>query len=428
MNGHYERPKGIILCAFKGGFMNKTKSAVALLFVIFLMAFPASVQADREQCTAAVISPLATADGAPILWKNRDTGTLSNKVVYVKAVPFNYLALVNAGSTSGRHAWAGLNSAGFAIMNTVAYNLPEKPGEVNDLEGIIMADALRACRTVEDFEEYIRANLGPELGSWANYGVMDASGKAFIYEVHNNGYEKFDAASASDGYLVVTNFARSGKENKGAGYLRFERASQLFQSLPAKQIAFQDILSRFTRDIGHVLLRHPALSDLKSLPDGENRWLYSRDCIDRPITSAAVVMVGKNPLNPDSLATMWVIPGEPLCAVAVPLWVEAGSCPKSMWDGQEAPMWQESLRIKDILRPLKEGNKRDYINLTRLDNTDGKGYLPLLRKTEEEIIKTTLKFLNENRTSTELAAFEEKMVEKALSTLKKIPSSRTDKD
>jgi hypothetical protein len=408
--------------------MKQTKSAIVLLFVISLLAFPASDRSEREQCTAAVISPLATADGAPILWKNRDTGTLSNKVVYVKAVPFNCLVLVNAGSTSGRHAWAGLNSAGFAIMNTVAYNLPEKPGEVNDLEGIIMADALRICRTVDDFEEYVRANLGPELGSWANYGVMDASGKAFIYEVHNHGYEKFDAASASDGYLVVTNFARSGKENKGAGYLRFERASQLFQSLPEKQIAFQDILSHFTRDIGHVLLRHPSLPDLKSLPAGENRWLFSRDCIDRPITSAAVVMVGKNPSNPDSLATMWVIPGEPLSAVAVPLWVEAGSCPKSLWEGEEAPMWQESLRIKDILRPLKEGNKRDYINLTRLDNADGTGYLPLLLETEKEIIKTTLKFLNENRTSAELAAFGEKMVEKALSTLKKIPSSRTDKD
>jgi len=112
--------------------------------------------------------------------------------------------------------------------------------------------------------------------------------------------------------------------------------------------------------------------------------------------------------------------------VAIPLWVEAGSCPKSLWEGEEAPMWQETLRIKEILRPLKEGNKRDYINLTRLDNADGTGYLPLLLGTEEEIIKTTLKFLNKSRTSTELAAFEEKMVGKALSALKKIPTSRTD--
>jgi hypothetical protein len=58
----------------------------------------------------------------------------------------------------------------------------------------------------------------------------------------------------------------------------------------------------------------------------------------------------------------------------------------------------------------------------------GTGYLPLLLETEEEIIKTTLKFLNKYRTSTELVAFEEKMVEKALSILKRIPSSRTDSD
>lgn len=58
----------------------------------------------------------------------------------------------------------------------------------------------------------------------------------------------------------------------------------------------------------------------------------------------------------------------------------------------------------------------------------GTGYLPLLLETEEEIIKTTLKFLNKHRTSTELVAFEEKMVGKALSILKRIPSSRTDSD
>lgn len=408
--------------------MKKTKQAIFLLFVLSLLLLPISVRADKEQCTAAVISPLATVNGAPIIWKNRDTGTLSNKVVHVQAAPFSYLALVNAGSPSGRHAWAGLNSAGFAIMNTVAYNLPEKPGEMSDLEGIIMADALRTCRTVEDFEKYIQANLGSDLGSRANYGVMDASGDAFLYEVHNHGYEKFDAASTPDGYLVVTNFARSGKRNEGAGYIRFERAKRLFQSLPEKQITFQEIISHFTRDIGHVLLQHPALHDLKSLPAGENRWLYSSDCIDRPSTSAAVVVVGKNPGEHDSLATMWVIPGEPLCAVAVPLWVEAGICPKSLWEGEEAPIWQESLRIKDILRPQKEGNKKNYISLTRLDNAGGTGYLPLLLETESEIIKTTLKFLSENRTSDELAAFQEKMVEKALSILKRIPSSKTDND
>jgi hypothetical protein len=390
------------------------------LVLIFYGTLFSWIQDGREQCTSAVISIQATADGVPILWKNRDTGTLSNKVVYVKETPYCYLALVNADCPSGRHCFAGLNSAGFAIMNTVAYNLPQKSGEMQDLEGIIMADALRTCESIEDFEDYLKDNLGPNLGSWANFGVIDASGKAYLFEVYNHGYQKIDSASTVEKYLVVTNYARSGTPEKGAGYLRFERASQLFHELPRNQIDFQDILCRFTRDVGHVLLKHPLLGELKNISTSEDFWIYSRDCINRPYTSAAVVIVGKNPSDKHSLATMWVIPGEPLTAIAVPLWVEAGSSPEVLWKGKEAPMWQESLRIKDIIRPYREGNKGDYLNLTRLDNSGGKGYLPKILKTEQEIIKLTKEFLKKKHTPQELAAFQEKMAEKALSTLKSI--------
>jgi len=58
-------------------------------------------------------------------------------------------------------------------MNTVTYNLPEIAGEAEDLEGTIMADALRTFRTVEDFASYLEANRGDHLGSLANFGVID---------------------------------------------------------------------------------------------------------------------------------------------------------------------------------------------------------------------------------------------------------------
>ena len=102
----------------------------------FLLAAPAVFGENRaEQCTAAVISPAASAAGGAVLWKNRDTAVLSNKVVFVRETPYSYAALINAEGASGRQAWAGLNSAGFAVMNTVAYNLPQKSGELQDLEG-----------------------------------------------------------------------------------------------------------------------------------------------------------------------------------------------------------------------------------------------------------------------------------------------------
>ncbi len=388
--------------------------------ILALMVAGLLAAAGREQCTSAIVSPLASADNRPLLWKNRDTDALSNKVVYVHDCPYAYLALTDADDASGRKCFAGLNAAGFGIMNTVAYNLPEEADETKDLEGIIMADALRTCRTVDDFEDYIKANLGPKFGSLANFGVIDASGGAVLFEVHNHGYQKYDAADATEKYLVNTNFSRSGKPGTGAGYLRFERAEALFKQFPPHGVAYQDILGRFTRDLGHVLLHYPELDELKTIPVNEDHWLYSGDCINRHSTASAVVMVGRQPDDSLSPATLWVIPGEPVCAIALPVWVEAGCSPDPLWNGPEAPLWKESRRIKDIIRPLKDGNNDNYLNATRLDNASGTGFLPLLRSTEKDIMARTVTFLQTRHTAVELADFQRQMAEKALAVMQSI--------
>ncbi|MCU0289395.1 MAG: hypothetical protein MUF15_23735 [Acidobacteria bacterium] len=210
---------------------NKYFAIFLLLFLLPLILLSAK---KKEGCTTAIINGGASADGVPMLWKNRDTDSLSNKVIYVEEKPYSYVALVNAEETSGRWVYGGLNSTGFGIMNSVAYNLPGTDGEMKDLEGLIMSDALRTCRSVDDFEQAIKKNLGNSLGSWANFGVIDAAGNAVIFEVYNHGYKKYDTTETPGKYLVNTNFARSGKEGKGAGYLRFERASTLFKEIPGK--------------------------------------------------------------------------------------------------------------------------------------------------------------------------------------------------
>jgi hypothetical protein len=398
----------------------RLKSALILGLLAACWTAPLAAQPRGEQCTTAIVSPSASSQRVPVLWKNRDTGVLSNRVVYVADQPYSYLALVDAATPSGRHAFAGLNSAGFGIINSVAYNLPRRAGETEDLEGIVMADALRTSRTVADFERYLQANLGPNLGSWANYGVIDAEGRAYIFEVHNHGYEKLDAGAAERGYLINTNFARSGQAGAGAGYLRFERASELFDAFAPGAVDFRVILTRHARDLGHVLLTQPTLDDARRMPAGRDLWIFTRDCINRPSTAAAVVIVGKNPADPSAPATLWVIPGEPLTAIAVPVWVEAGRSPAALAAGDQAPLWQESLRIKRIIHPLDEGNKGDYLSLTRLENADGTGYLPGLLATEAQIIDETLEFLGRPHTPEEYAVFQERMAERALAALKAI--------
>lgn len=180
------------------------------------------------------------------------------------------------------------------------------------------------------------------------------------------------------------------------------------------------ILSNFTRDIGHVLLKTPDLGDLGEIPAGEDRWMNSSDCISRQITASAVVMVGRKPGDSLSVATLWVIPGQPLAAIAVPVWVEAGCSPEALSNGTDAALWTESLRIKNLLWPYKERDKINYANLSKLDNASGTGFLPVLRRTENEIISLTEEFLKKKHSTAEFAAFQNQMAEKALETMRGI--------
>lgn len=375
---------------------------------------------NREGCTSAIINSAASHYGVPMLWKNRDTNFLSNKIIYVEEVPYSYVGIVNASETSGRFVYAGLNSAGFGIMNTVAYNLPKNHDEMHDLEGQIMAAALRTCSSVDDFEDYIKKNLGEALGSWANFGVIDAFGHAVIFEVHNNGYKKLDTTETQDKYYINTNFSRTGKKGKGAGYLRFEQATALFKKIPLKGITHEYIFQNISRNFGHPLVKHPTLNDLEKQPMNMPLWIHSSNCINRPSTSGVVIINGKNQDERNSVATIWALLGEPVTSIAVPVWVEAKTIPLPLYEGKTAPICLEALRIKQIIHPFTEGSKKDYMNVTRLVNKEGEGFLPVLLKTEKAIFTATAKFLKKKHTMKEYAAFQARMADKALETLKKI--------
>ncbi len=223
-------------------------------------------------CTTAVVAPEASTTGTPILWKNRDTPVLSNKVVFVDEAPFAYLCLANARADSGRSCFAGLNEAGFAIMNTVAYNVPEIAGERNDREGIIQADALRTCRTVDDFERFLEANLGPELGGQTNIGVIDADGGAALFEVHNHGIKRIDAADQPGGLSRQHQLRPVRRGGRGRGV----------HPIRARERALSDLSTGRGRSGGHP----PQLQPGSRAP--ADRWSDPRRCSRAAIAAAGV--------------------------------------------------------------------------------------------------------------------------------------------
>jgi len=377
---------------------------------------------DPEQCTSAVLLPQQSSTGSAVIWKNRDTPVLSNRVVFVDEQPYSYLGLCNSDNRSGRSVFAGLNNQGFGIINTVALNLPSNEQEMKDLEGIIMADALRTCCRVEDFEQYLKKNLGPDLGSQANFAVLDSHGSALIFEVHNHGYHIVSPVSAGPHGLIITNFSRSGPLGEGAGYLRFERATSLFGQLPPGPVDFQVLLTRFTRDTGNALVKQATPFD--PMPKAKKDvWISTKDSINKLDTSAAIVIVGKIPADTESTATLWVLAGEPICALALPLWVEAKSSPAEFSQGEEAPLWHASLQLKKRVRPFREGNKGHYLNLSRLVDPSKGGFFQKLLSMEARIIRDTNHFLTQRKAKRNYRDFQEHQARKALACIKEILNS-----
>ncbi len=396
---------------------------LAVLLLISALGTAAWTAADLEECTSVVATGSGTIDGASLLWKNRDNPSeLSNKVVFADEKPYGYLALVDGEPANGRLAWAALNAAGFAVANTATTNLP--PMEPSGSPSVLMGDAARTCATVDDFEQFLKRNFGKNRGTRSNFLAVDARGGAAIFETHANGFTRLNAADTAEHYLANTNFSRTGTPDQGGGYLRFDRESALLKRAPAGRLSTGFVLETLSRDLGHPLLRHPDRAEWRTFPPDAPVWLHTNYTIDRPSTASAVVIQNVKPGEDPGRAIMWVVLGEPLTSVAVPLWVAAGTPPAELWDGKDAPLEKEAARLKDQLRPLKAAERREYVDVTRLDNAAGTGWLPAILAAERQNLSEADELLKRNPSPGELAAFEKMVAARTLKALEKAGAPR----
>lgn len=181
-------------------------------------------------CTSVIISGGVRADGRPVMLKHRDTGELNNRMEWFQGPGYSFIGLVNSPSRGGE-VWSGVNSAGFCIMNTATYDLKDDdvPASEMDREGIVMYKALGCCHDLQDFENMLDT-LPKPLGVEANFGIIDALGEAAYYEVDNHSWKRFDIADQPGGYMIVTNFTRSGRKEDRKGVDRFQKASRIMDS------------------------------------------------------------------------------------------------------------------------------------------------------------------------------------------------------
>lgn len=375
---------------------------VAILF--FALSLVIGIPHDMQACTTAIVSGSTTPDGRPLMFKNRDTGDPHNLVRYFEDGAYPYLGVIAASDTLGTRVWQGVNSAGFAIMNALSYNINYgDTATVADTDnGTIIKLALQTCASLDDFERLLNDRSRP-LGVEANFGVIDGHGGAAYYETGNSGFTKFDANDpkvAPFGYIVRTNFSFMGKKDKGQGYIRYQTAENLFFSAAAMNaITPEFILRDVARSLKHSLTGEN-LYDRR--PDSAITpvFVHFTDYIPRYSTASATLVQGVRENESPLLATMWTIPGFTLCTVAIPSWVEGAAIPKyaaTDIPGGNAPLNRAAEQLKERCFPVSRGSGSNYLDLSKVVNKAGDGYLQLLEPVETVIMDITFQNLEKWR-------------------------------
>ena len=281
-------------------------------------------------CTSVIISGGVRADGRPVMLKHRDTGELNNRMEWFQGPGYSFIGLVNSPSRGGE-VWSGVNSAGFCIMNTATYDLKDDdvPASEMDREGIVMYKALGCCHDLQDFENMLDT-LPKPLGVEANFGIIDALGEAAYYEVDNHLWKRFDVADQPEGYMVVTNFTRSGRKEDRKGVDRFQKASRIMDSADVSVIDHHFLFNEISR---------------------------SGKPIMRDITSSSVVFEGVPQGEDPSKTVMWTLLGSPTSTVYVPLKVfGCDHIPDYMKKSRES----DNAAICDAALALKEALGFEY--------------------------------------------------------------------
>lgn len=280
-------------------------------FLMFFLSFcflfdPAQVAG----CTSVIITGKHTPDGRPLLLKHRDAAGELERLVNFRGEKYNITAIIAGSDSLG--LVCGTNSARLSIVNTATFNLGSRK-----IAGIspsrVMYEALSGCQTIEEFETLLTTLQAKDSLVPANFGLIDYVGGAAYYEVAYDKWTKFDVNDpevAPDGYMVYTNFSKTGDTRNRRGYVRFLTADNILQE------AIREKKTKFTpmwliNHISRSLRNDYAGIDLtKDYTLSVNGLFPDMDFIPNRYTKSVTIFQGSR--NCDEETTMWMVPGNPL--------------------------------------------------------------------------------------------------------------------
>ena len=397
----------------------------ALRIEIFIFFFLASLTAtsqssgnfSHDECTIGVASGNATSDGRPMVWKTRDYSSApNNEVKYNTAYRYKFISVSNAGSST--YSWMGLNKHGFAIVNTLSSDL--EAGSSGPSNGAFMRDVLGNCKTVAAFRHYLDSTNQSGRKTHADFGVIDSTGEAAIFETSGNNYWEFNADDSPHGYVIRTNFSMTG--GGSTGIERYNRSSDLIaQFYAGDSLNLKSILRYQMRDFSDfdsnpVSVPFPHQWS-PGIPKG---YINTSKSICRNSSVSAAVIHGVLPLEQAGLSTMWTILGQPASSVALPYWPVVNTPVEA--DGEStAPLCDIARQIRSTLFDFASDD--EYINSYKLRDGKGAGLWSCTFPFEDSVLTTTNTFMDSLRTLTLLpknviSLKEKSLAQRALSRLK----------
>ncbi len=343
-------------------------------------AFNKAENEPLEECTIGAASGKATKDGRPMIWKTRDASTGDNAVYLNTTYRYKFLAVIDAGSR--KSTWMALTETGFAILNSVAYDL--SAGSSGMGNGTLMTFAAGTCASVAEFKHLLDSTNITKRSTAANFVVMDSTGAAAIFETGGNQYWKFDAQDSlayPKGYVLRTNFTFTG--GGVVGLARFNRTTDLFKNFSVgDSITPKSILRYQMRDFADstgVPYAIPFHGTVGGAPIG---YIPIQETICRLSSVSATVIQGVLPKELARTSTFWVILGCPATGIAVPYW-PVGEPPLNSADLPKSALNNIS---NDIFTKISGGTLwSNYINTQLLRDNNGGGLLRNLFQTEDGI-------------------------------------------
>lgn len=349
-------------------------NGLLIQFETFIQQGGSTVGIGDNECTIMVISGRATADGRPIVWKNRDVIESDQRYLYIPPREYNgqttHGYIGNFYTSDSSRCFMGINEAGFAIINANCYNLSDilRDG-IND--GHIMKLALEWCANIEDWEELLTTTgIYGRQDSWL-FGAMDASGEAKLYECDNFNhtiYNANDLEDAPEGYILRTVFGLSGWHTR-EGLKRFNRAQYLLDHWTDKYpLDVEFILQRMARDFSLTCNDYDDLDDPYPLPYYGSQgnlptgFVITAETINRFKTRSCSIIRGVLPNEDPLLSTTFAMLGQPILSLAVPLWISAEYVPYCLRGGEQAPWYELISQRMQQLYPLDVENGDRYMN------------------------------------------------------------------